>query len=132
MKLINEEAGHTPSSRRCRSEWAANQELAASRTAPPIISFPDYRHAQYERYARALLRERRSVAASAIHRRLIGWFIFLILLAAYGLMGSFNQQDLLREQQHYCDMVRSGAWPDFHHSSVSECPPKQEEILMKN
>ena len=47
----------------------------------------------------------------------------LCVLAALVALGVMNRTDALREQSHYCEMVKSGAWPDFHHSYKQECKP---------
>ena len=35
------------------------------------------------------------------------------LLAAFGLVGAMDYHDEQREQAHYCEMVKSGHWPDY-------------------
>lgn len=42
----------------------------------------------------------------------------LLLLAAVGTM---DYQDAMSEQAHYCDMVSTGAWPDFRNIFDEVC-----------
>jgi hypothetical protein len=40
-------------------------------------------------------------------------YIIAILMAALGIVGAIDYEDAVREEQHYCDMVKSGAWPAY-------------------
>lgn len=35
------------------------------------------------------------------------------ILAALGIVGHYDYEDSVAQDQHYCDMVREGAWPNF-------------------
>lgn len=43
-------------------------------------------------------------------------FIFCAVIAA----GTMDQQDQEIEQAHYCEMVKSGAWPNFKNINCKE------------
>ena len=46
--------------------------------------------------------------------------VLLALLGLFGLAGAMDYEDQQAEQEHYCDMVKAGYWPD-----AREClPPK--------
>lgn len=40
-----------------------------------------------------------------------------VFIAAVGLVGSMDYADELRAAVHYCDMVKSGAWPDYENTA---------------
>ena len=35
------------------------------------------------------------------------------LLAVYGIVGAMDYRDEQRAEEHYCEMVESGYWPDY-------------------
>ena len=35
------------------------------------------------------------------------------LLAVYGIVGAMDYQDQQRAEEHYCERVESGRWPDY-------------------
>jgi hypothetical protein len=43
--------------------------------------------------------------------KFIGAIFFV--LAAYVILGELDYQDAIEQEQHYCEMVGSGAWPNF-------------------
>jgi hypothetical protein len=86
-----------------------------------MSNYPDYRHDQYEAYARALLREHRSMSVAAQKRRIVFVFVALIILAIIGLIGDMDRIDAKRDLQHYCQMVSDKAWPDYRHLAASDC-----------
>jgi hypothetical protein len=40
-------------------------------------------------------------------------YIIAIILAMLGIAGTIDYEEQLREEQHYCEMVKSGAWPAY-------------------
>lgn len=114
------------SNRMCRSEYAANHELAR---AIGSHGFPDYRQSQYEKYARACLRDRRANAQRALRRKMVVVFTFLIIAAIYGLVGGMDKTDAERDLAHYCSMVHDKAWPDYRHIASTACPKDSLELI---
>lgn len=45
----------------------------------------------------------------------------LAMLAAFGFAGQMDYEDALAQQALYCDNVKSGVWPDYEGTYVSEC-----------
>lgn len=43
--------------------------------------------------------------------KFIGAIVFVF--AAYGIVGEMDYQDEIKQEQHYCGMVGSGAWPNY-------------------
>lgn len=43
--------------------------------------------------------------------KFIGAIVFVIV--AYGIVGELDYQEELKQEQHYCGMVKSGAWPNY-------------------
>lgn len=43
--------------------------------------------------------------------------IFLSLIALWGGIGLADQIDETRQRAYYCEMVESGAWPDYKGTS---------------
>jgi len=41
----------------------------------------------------------------------IGAVIFVVM--AFGIVGHMDYEDAIAQDQHYCDMVREGHWPNF-------------------
>ena len=41
----------------------------------------------------------------------IGTAFFVII--AFGIVGQMDYEDAIKEEQHYCDMVREGHWPKY-------------------
>ena len=39
---------------------------------------------------------------------------YLILLLAFGLAGTWDYEDALRQQKEYCEMVSLGVWGDYN------------------
>lgn len=39
--------------------------------------------------------------------------VLALIFGAYGLMGTLDYEEELRQEQHYCQMVRDGAWPNY-------------------
>lgn len=49
----------------------------------------------------------------------------LALLGIFGLAGAMDYEDQQAEQEHYCEMVKAGHWPDYQGTYRREClPPK--------
>lgn len=40
-------------------------------------------------------------------------YVIAILLAMLGIAGAVDYEAELQEEQHYCDMVKSGNWPAY-------------------
>lgn len=40
-------------------------------------------------------------------------YIIAIMLAALGVAGALDYEEALREEQHYCEMVKAKAWPAY-------------------
>ena len=47
--------------------------------------------------------------------------VLLALLGLFGLAGAMDYEDQQAEQEHYCEMVKGGYWPDYHGTYRSEC-----------
>ena len=47
--------------------------------------------------------------------------VLLALLGLFGLAGAMDYEDLQAEQEHYCEMVKAGHWPDYQGTYRSEC-----------
>ena len=45
----------------------------------------------------------------------------LVLLALYGIVGAMDAEDAQAEQEHYCEMVKAGYWPDYQGTYRREC-----------
>ena len=45
----------------------------------------------------------------------------LALLGLFGLAGAMDYEDQQAEQEHYCEMVREGLWPDYRGTYRAEC-----------
>lgn len=45
----------------------------------------------------------------------------LAMLAAFGFAGQMDYEDAEAQQALYCDNVKSGVWPDYEGTYVSEC-----------
>lgn len=43
--------------------------------------------------------------------KFIGAIVFVAV--AYGIVGELDYQDAIKQDQHYCGMVKSGAWPNY-------------------
>jgi hypothetical protein len=39
--------------------------------------------------------------------------VWLALLAAFLIVNQMDYEDAIKEEQHYCDMVREGHWPAY-------------------
>ena len=60
--------------------------------------------------------------------------VVLVIFAAFGAVGVMDYEDALIQQALYCDNVKSGLWPDYEGTYVSECekthgPKKAAKIL---
>ena len=54
-------------------------------------------------------------------RKLTTIAAFLAFFAAFGLVGAMDYEDAEAQQALYCDNVKSGVWPDYEGTYVSEC-----------
>jgi hypothetical protein len=57
----------------------------------------------------------------------------LAIVAAFGIVGGMDYEDAEAQQALYCDNVKSGLWPDYEGTYVSECekthgPKKVEKV----
>ena len=57
----------------------------------------------------------------------------LAIAAAFGIVGGMDYEDEKAQQALYCDNVKSGLWPDYEGTYVSECekthgPKKVEKV----
>ncbi len=50
--------------------------------------------------------------------------LMLLAIAIFGSVGNSDEMEQRRLAQHYCDMVRSKAWPDYNHSYHIGCAEK--------
>ena len=39
-----------------------------------------------------------------------------LLLAAFGFAGNSDYEDALKQEAHYCEMVKTGSWPAYNES----------------
>ena len=42
------------------------------------------------------------------------WLAGVFLVGAMALTGTWDYEEAKRQEQHYIDMVCSGAWPDYN------------------
>lgn len=54
-------------------------------------------------------------------RKLVTIAAFVGFFAAFGFVGAMDYEDAIAAQQFYCDNVKSGLWPDYEGTYVSEC-----------
>jgi len=47
--------------------------------------------------------------------------VLLALLGLFGLAGRMDYEDQRAEQEHYCEMVKAGYWPDYQGTYRREC-----------
>lgn len=47
--------------------------------------------------------------------------VLLALLGLFGLAGAMDYEDQQAEQEHYCEMVKGGYWPDYQGTYRREC-----------
>ncbi len=47
--------------------------------------------------------------------------ILLAMLGLFGLVGAMDYEDQQAEQEHYCEMVKAGYWPDYQGTYRREC-----------
>jgi len=40
-------------------------------------------------------------------------YVIAIVLAMLGIAGTIDYEEQLREEQHYCEMVKAGNWPAY-------------------
>jgi len=45
----------------------------------------------------------------------------LLALVGIGVVGSFDMQDEIAEQQFYCEQVNAGHWPDYKNIAEEVC-----------
>lgn len=48
-----------------------------------------------------------------------------LLLLCLGIVGSMDHADAQAAQNEYCDMVASGAWPDFNNNYGALCAGRE-------
>ena len=70
-------------------------------------------------------------------RNLTPVFVALTLFAAFGIVGGMDYEDAKTQQALYCDNVKSGVWPDYEGTYVSECekehdPKKVEKVSFQS
>ena len=49
--------------------------------------------------------------------------VVVALLAGFGLVSAMEYRDEQRGQEHYCEMVQAGHWPDYRETYDEECKP---------
>ena len=47
--------------------------------------------------------------------------VLLAMLGLFGLAGTMDYEDQQAEQEHYCEMVKAGYWPDYQGTYRREC-----------
>jgi hypothetical protein len=47
------------------------------------------------------------------HPTIIGLTALLALLLMLGVAGRLDFEEAMAQEAHYCEMVQSGAWPEF-------------------
>jgi len=58
----------------------------------------------------------------------ISAFAGVLLFVALAVAGTIDVADEAREFQHYCDMIESGAWPDYRNLK-EDCDEEDSEPL---
>ena len=61
------------------------------------------------------------------------FFVALTLFGIVSIVGGMDYEDAKTQQALYCDNVKSGVWPDYEGTYVSECenkygPKKVEKV----
>lgn len=51
----------------------------------------------------------------------------LLVIAAYIWVSNMDFEDQLNQQAHYCEMVKTGVWPDYKEIYNEECDPGSTE-----
>ncbi len=54
-------------------------------------------------------------------RKLTTIVAVLAVIAAFGFVGNMDYEDEQAQAALYCDNVKSGVWPDYEGTYVSEC-----------
>lgn len=54
-------------------------------------------------------------------RKLVTIAAFVGFFAAFGFVGAMDAEDAEQQAALYCDNVKSGVWPDYEGTYVSEC-----------
>lgn len=45
----------------------------------------------------------------------------IAIIGLISLVNNMTHDDEVSDQEHYCEMVKAGYWPDFHGTYQSEC-----------
>jgi hypothetical protein len=53
----------------------------------------------------------------------VAFLVAIILL--FGLAGRMDYEDAKLQEEQYCEMVKSGKWPDYNGTYKEHCPVKQ-------
>lgn len=56
-----------------------------------------------------------------MNRNAKNWLIAVAVVAAFGIVGSMDYKDEVREQVTYCENVKAGLWPDYNGTYKAEC-----------
>ncbi len=54
--------------------------------------------------------------------------LILLILIGMGYAGEQDYQESLRQQEHYCQMVKSGRWPDYNGNAATVCKNQTTEL----
>lgn len=49
----------------------------------------------------------------------------ILILAIFGFVGYMDYEDEVATKNHYCDMVKTGYWPDYQGTYRRECLPPE-------
>ncbi len=58
---------------------------------------------------------------------LIGALAALVFFALFGLVGSLDYDEAIRQEAHYCEMVRTNVWPAY--DPDVKCPSADVAVL---
>lgn len=62
----------------------------------------------------------------------VAYAIYTLLgIAAYSQVSNMDFEDALNQERHYCQMVKTGAWPDYKEIYNEECDPGSTEKTAK-
>lgn len=57
-------------------------------------------------------------------KKLEAFTYLTIMLIIFAIVSNMDYEDELLEQQHYCDMVEQGHWPDYEEKYDEVCNPE--------
>lgn len=62
-----------------------------------------------------------------LHRSVLTALAVLVFFALFGLVGSLDYDEAIRQEAHYCEMVRTNVWPAY--DPDVKCPSGDVAVL---